>query len=130
MPTWNFRKTFFHHPVHHQIRYRTGCIGNGWQRVNHVTHRRGFHNEHLHAHTLRNALSTCAGSSFSRQSRCCRGHWRLKQGEQAMPVRTIAARFDNGGVNCGEEEPYTATKGRSSAAVMCINPESLVTTAL
>ena len=34
----------------------------------------------------------------------------------------------SGGVNSGDEEPYSATSGRFSAAATCMRPESLVTT--
>ncbi len=39
-----------------------------------------------------------------------------------------SARGDNGGVNDGLLDPYSASMGRSSAAAMCISPESLDTT--
>ena len=38
------------------------------------------------------------------------------------------ARTESGGVNAGLEEPKRAVVGRSSAAAMCMRPESLVTT--
>ena len=56
------------------------------------------------------------------------GHSRAKQGLQGSSSFMTSARGDNGGVNDGLLDPYSASMGRSSAAAMCISPESLDTT--
>src|SRR5690606_19779664 len=80
------------------------------------------------ARSSRAAASTCAGSSRLRQSRCCKGHSRLKQGLQGRSRDNSFARVPSGGVNAAEVEPYGTTSGRPRLAATCIRPESLLTT--
>jgi len=58
------------------------------------------------------------------------GHSRLKQGLHGISIFNISARCDSGGVSWGCWNRYKASMGRSSAAAICIRPESLLTTRL
>ena len=56
------------------------------------------------------------------------GHILLKQGPHSTGTDNATALLLSGGVKCGEVDPYKTISGVSTAADICINPESLVTT--
>lgn len=64
------------------------------------------------------------------QLKCPNGHSRLKQGLQGSSRRKTSAFVDSGGVNRGLLDPKMASIFLSSAAAMCIKPESLLITKL
>src|SRR5512135_875917 len=74
--------------------------------------------------------ATSFGVSLIMQLKCPSGHSRLKHGLHGRSSLSTCALSDSGGVNCGLLEPNIASIGLSSAAAMCINPESLLTTRL
>src|SRR5690606_9627756 len=79
--------------------------------------------------SLSRASSTCPGAISTRHLWCPLGHSRWKQGPQSTGMDSVSTSFAKGGVNPGEVEPYSTTRGRDKAAAICMRPESLLTTA-